>query len=326
MNRKLMLRRLLQAMLLVPVAWAAQQAHAQGYPSKPIRFIIPFAPGGTTDIVARLVGQKLTEVWGQTVVVESRPGANGILAAEATKAAAPDGHTMFMAVLSTHATNPFLYAKLSYDPIKDFTPVAGLASTGLVLVVHPSFPARTVPEFLAHLRANPGKVNYSAGTATIHMVGKLLESLARVEANAIPYKGTAPGLMAVAAAEVDFTFEPTITAVPQIKAGRVRALATGSGKRSLLLPELPTLAEAGVPGFDGYSWLTVVMPQGVPKERATSMQNEILRILELPDVKEKLLAGGLEPLPLNAEQVSELFRSEMAKWGKLIKQAGLKLE
>ena len=127
MNRKLMLRRLLQAMLLVPVAWAAQQAHAQGYPSKPIRFIIPFAPGGTTDIVARLVGQKLTEAWGQTVVVESRPGANGILAAEATKAAAPDGHTMFMAVLSTHATNPFLYAKLSYDPIKDFTPVAGIA-------------------------------------------------------------------------------------------------------------------------------------------------------------------------------------------------------
>ncbi len=326
MNRGRISSLWIRGLLGMFMALAGHAALAQGYPSKPIRFIIPFAPGGTTDIVARLVGQKLTEAWGQGVVVESRPGANGIIASEVTKNAAPDGHTMFMAVLSTHATNPFLYSKLPYDPIKDFTPVVGLSTTGLAVVVHPSVPAKTMPELLAYLRANPGKVNYSAGTATVHMVGELLKSLAHVDINAVPYKGTAPGLMAVVSGEVAFTFEPLITAIPQMKAGRVRALAVGSPKRSQLVPDLPTVAESGVPGFDGYSWLAIVMPAGVPKEIATKMQNEVLRILELPDVKEKMLAGGLEPMPLTGEQLSQLFKSEMAKWGKVIKQAGIKLD
>lgn len=310
------------ALLTSGAAWA----QAQGYPSRPIRFIIPFAPGGATDIMARLVGQKLTQAWGQPVVVESKPGANGIIASEAAKMAAADGHTIMLAVLSTHATNVSLYSKLPYDPVRDFTPVVMMAYTPLVLVVPAAAPLNSVKDLVDAAKAKPGTLNFSAGTATVHLTGELFKLVTGTEIGAVPYKGTAPGLAAVMSGEVSFTFEPTVTAVPQVKGGRVRALAVTSPQRSPLLPDVPTAQEAGLPTFEAYSWLGIVMPAGVGKDVATKMQNEVLRILELPDVKERMAAIGLDPLPMSGERFAAFMKTETDKWARTIKASGMKIE
>ena len=240
---------------------ALQPAWAQTYPSKPIRFIIPFAPGGATDIMARMVGQKLTEAWGQPV-----------------------------------------------------------------LVVPAAAPQNTVKDLVDAAKARPGGMNFSAGTATVHLAGELFKLVTGTDIAAVPYKGTTPGLMAVISGEVNFTFEPTVTAVPQVKGGRVRALAVTSPKRSPLLPAVPTTAEAGLPAFEAYSWLGIVMPAGVPKDVATKLQNEVLRILDLPDVKEKMAATGLDPLPMNGERFTAFIKTETDKWARTIKASGMKIE
>lgn len=305
---------------------ALQPARAQPYPSKPIRFIIPFAPGGATDIMARLVGQKLTEAWGQPVLVESKPGANGIIASEAAAKAAADGYTMMLAVLSTHATNVTLYSKLPYDPQRDFTPIAMMAYTPLVLVVPAGAPLSTVKDLVAQAKALPGRLNFSAGTATIHLTGELFKMVTDTDIVAVSYKGTVPGLMAVISGEVAFTFEPTVTAVPQVKGGRIRALAVTSPRRSPLLPDVPTAEEAGLPGFEAYSWLGIVMPAGVPRAVAAKMQDEVLRILSLADVKEKMAAMGLDPLPMTGERFGAFMKVETDKWARTIKASGMKIE
>ena len=306
---------------------APQAALAQlTYPSKPIRFIIPFAPGGATDIMARMIGQKLTEAWGQPVVVESKPGANGIIASEATAKAAPDGYTMLLAVLSTHATNVSLYSKLPYDPVRDFTPVVLMAYTPLVLVVPAASPFRSVKDLVDAAKAKPGQLNFSAGTATIHLTGELFKSVTGTDITAVPYKGTVPGLMAVMSGEVGFTFEPPVTALPQIKGGRVRALAVTSPQRSPLLPDVPTVQEAGVPSFEAYSWFGIMMPAGVPREITAKMESEVLRILTLPDIKEKLAASGLDLLPMTGERFAAFAKIETEKWAKTIKASGMKIE
>jgi tripartite-type tricarboxylate transporter receptor subunit TctC len=305
---------------------ALQPARAQPYPSKPIRFIIPFAPGGATDIMARLVGQKLTEAWGQPVLVESKPGANGIIASEAAAKAAADGYTMMLAVLSTHATNASLYSKLPYDPQRDFTPIAMMAYTPLVLIVPAGAPLSTVKDLVAQAKAKPGRLNFSAGTATIHLTGELFKAVTGSDIVAVPYKGTVPGLMAVISGEVAFTFEPTVTAVPQVKGGRIRALAVTSPRRSPLLPDVPTAEEAGLPGFEAYSWLGIVMPAGVPREVAAKMQDEVLRILAVADVQEKMAAMGLDPLPMTGERFGAFMKVETEKWARTIKASGMKIE
>lgn len=305
---------------------ALQPAQAQSFPSRPIRFIIPFAPGGATDIMARMIGQKLTDAWGQPVLVDSKPGANGIIASEAAAKAPPDGYTVMLAVLSTHATNVSLYSKLPYDPVRDFTPVVLMAYTPLVLVVPTAAPQKTVKDLVDSAKAKPGGLNFSAGTATVHLTGELFKLITGTDIAAVPYKGTVPGLMAVISGEVNFTFEPTVTAVPQVKGGRVRALAVTSPKRSPLLPDVPTTAEAGLPAFEAYSWLGIVMPAGVPKDVTTKMQNEVLRILELPDVKEKMAATGLDPLPMTGERFAAFMKTETDKWARTIKASGMKIE
>ena len=306
---------------------APQAALAQlTYPSKPIRFIIPFAPGGATDIMARMIGQKLTEAWGQPVVVESKPGANGIIASEATAKAAPDGYTMLLAVLSTHATNVSLYSKLPYDPVRDFTPVVLMAYTPLVLVVPAASPFRSVKDLVDAAKAKPGQLNFSAGTATIHLTGELFKSVTGTDITAVPYKGTVPGLMAVMSGEVGLTFEPPVTALPQIKGGRVRALAVTSPQRSPLLPDVPTVQEAGVPSFEAYSWFGIMMPAGVPRGITAKMESEVLRILTLPDIKEKLAASGLDLLPMTGERFAAFAKIETEKWAKTIKASGMKIE
>lgn len=305
---------------------ALNPAQAQGYPSKPIRFIIPFAPGGATDIMARLVGQKLTQAWGQPILVESKPGANGIIASEAAAKAAADGHTIMLAVLSTHATNVSLYSKLPYDPVRDFTPVVMMAYTPLVLVVPTAAPLKSVKDLVDAAKAKPGALNFSAGTATVHLTGELFKLVTGTDIVAVPYKGTVPGLTAVISGEVGFTFEPTVTAVPQVKGGRVRALAITSPQRSPLLPDVPTAQEAGLPAFEAYSWLGIVMPAGVAKEVATKMQDEVLRILETPEVMEKMAAMGLDPLPMNGERFAVFMKAETDKWARAIKASGMKIE
>lgn len=305
---------------------ALNPAQAQSYPSKPIRFIIPFAPGGATDIMARLVGQKLTEAWGQPVLVESKPGANGLIASEAAANAAADGYTIMLAVLSTHATNTSLYSKLPYDPVRDFTPVVMMAYTPLVLVVPAAGPLKSVKDLVDAAKAKPGALNFSAGTATIHLTGELFKLVTGTDIVAVPYKGTVPGLTAVISGEVGLTFEPPVTAVPQVKAGRVRALAVTSPQRSPLLPDVPTAQEAGLPAFEAYSWLGIVMPAGVAKDVASKMQDEVLRILDLPEVKEKMAAMGLDPLPMNGERFAAFMKSETDKWARTIKASGMKIE
>ncbi len=305
---------------------ALQPARAQGFPSRPIRFIIPFAPGGATDIMARMIGQKLTDAWGQPVLVDSKPGANGIIASEATAKAPPDGYTIMLAVLSTHATNVSLYRALPYDPVRDFTPVVLMAYTPLVLVVPAAAPQKTVKDLIDSAKAKPGGLNFSAGTATVQITGELFKLVTGTDIAAVPYKGTVPGLVAVISGEVNFTFEPTVTALPQVKGGRVRALAVTSPKRSPLLPDVPTTAEAGLPAFEAYSWLGIVMPAGVPKDVATKMQNEVLRILDLPDVKEKMAATGLDPLPMTGERFAVFMKTETDKWARTIKASGMKIE
>ena len=303
-------------------------AQAQAWPAKPIKWVVPFAPGGTTDILARTVGEKLTLALGPPVIVENKPGAGGGVGADFTAKAAPDGYTIMGGTISTHAINASLYDKLPYDPVKDFVPITLLARVPNMLVVNPAIPAKNVPELIALLKANPNKFTFaSSGNGTSqHLSGELFKTMAGVEMQHIPYKGSPPALQDVVGGQVTMTFDNITTALPLVKAGRLRALAVTTATRSAVAPEVPTLAESALPGFEVGSWQGVFAPAGTPSAIVKRLNTEIVKILNLPDVKEKLAGLGAEPVGNTSEEFGALVKSEVVKWADVVKKSGAKVD
>jgi tripartite-type tricarboxylate transporter receptor subunit TctC len=312
------------ASLALVAAWAS----AQTYPAKPIRIVVPFPPGGATDILARDVAQKLSEAWGQQVIVDNRPGAGGNIGSELVAHSAPDGYTLEMGTVGTHAINASLYAKMPYDHVKDFAPVILVAGVPNVLVVNPAVPANSVAELIAYAKANPGKLNFaSSGNGTsIHLSGELFKVMAGVQMTHIPYKGSAPAMQDLLGGQVQLMFDNLPPSLPQIKAGKVRALAVTSLTRAPALPDVPTVAEAGLPGFEASSWFGILAPAGTPPAIVARLNAEIAKWLATPEAKEKLSKQGANAAGGTPEDFAKHIAAETAKWAKVVKDSGAKID
>ena len=301
-------------------------AHAQTYPGKPIRVIVPFAPGGSTDILARMVGQKLTEAWGQQVIVENRPGGGTVIGTDLVAKSAPDGYTLVMTSTST-ATAPSLVRKLPYDTLRDLAPVIRLVSTPNALVVHPSVPARSVRELIALARLRPDQIAFGSGgngTST-HLGGEILRLMAGVRMVHVPYKGAAPSLTALMSGEISWLFGAILPTLPHIQSGRLRAIAVSSARRTSALPDVPPVADT-LPGFDTSPWTGVAAPGATPKDVIARLNQEIARGFNAPDIRDRLTREGNDIVANTPEQFEAFFRVEMEKWARVIKEAGIKLE
>ena len=308
------------------LAAAASPALAQSaFPSKPLRVLIGFVPGGFTDLAGRMVAQGLSEAFGQQVIAENRPGANGGIAAELTARAAPDGYTVYMASPG-HTTNPILQSKTQYDPVKDFTPLSLFADIPNVLVVHPSVPSKTLKEFLALARARPVYLTQaSSGIGSPgHLSGELLQMMAGVKFTHVPYKGSGAALTDLLGGHVDISFPTTAAALQYVAAGRLRGLGITSPKRSQAYPDVPTLAEAGVPGFEVMGWYGVIGPARLPREIAATLSNELMRLAKKSETRARLLKAGADPVGNSAEEFAAFIASDHAKWSKVIKAANIK--
>ena len=312
-------------LIFVLICGAATGALAQGYPSKPIHIVVGFPPGGGNDIIARLLGVKMQESWGQSVVIDNKPGANSIIASEFVAKSAPDGYTLLVNATGGMSVNPVLYAKLPYDSLKDFVPISMVGSFPLVLVVNPAVPANSLSELIAYAKANPGKLNYSAGSTAFQVASEMFKQMTGTDIKHIPYKGSVQSISAVMAGDVQMTIVDSPPLVPQLKSGRVRALAVTTAKRAAALPDLPTIAES-VPGYEMALWIGVFAPAGTPGEIASKLNAEVVRIVRLPDVREKLDGMGVEPLGNTSEQVAEWIRREIAKFGPVVKAANIKAD
>jgi tripartite-type tricarboxylate transporter receptor subunit TctC len=301
---------------------------AQEFPVRPIRIIVPSTAGGSVDTLARLVGARLSERWGQQVVVDNRSGAGGIIAGEITAKAPADGYTLIMATIAAMATNVSLAKKLPYDPVHDFAPVTLVASQQLVLLVHPSVAATSVQELIQLAKAKPGQLTFaSAGNGSGgHLSGELLKILAGVQITHVPYKGIAPALVDVISGQVTMTFASIISGLPHVKSGKTRALAVTGAHRSPAAPELPTMIEAGVRGYESSTWYGLLAPAATPRTVVVKLNREVVAIVNLPEVKSHLLAEGAEPVGNTPEQFGDFIKSEIAKWGKVIRTAGLRTE
>ncbi len=314
----------LAALAILTVASTA--ALAQGYPSRPIRIVVGFPPGGGNDIIARLVGAKMQEAWRQAVVIENKPGANSIIAAEFVAKAAPDGYTLLVNATGGMSINPVIYAQLPYDSLKDFVPISMVGVFPLVLVVHPSVPARSVRELVAYAKANPGKLNYSAGSTSFEVATEMFKQMTGTDIRHIPYKGSAASINAVLAGDVQMTIVDTPPLVPHVKSGRVRALAVTSAKRAASMPDLPTLAEAGVRGYDMALWIGLFAPAGTAPDVTSKLTAEVARVVRLPDVRQRLVDMGVEPLGNTSREMADWIKKEIARFGPVVKAAGIKAE
>jgi len=296
------------------------------YPAKPIRFIVGFTPGGTSDVVARLLSAKLAETWTQPLVVDNRPGAGGNLAVEIVARSAPDGYTLLCAS-SSFSIIPSLIRELSYNPLKDFAPVTLMTSAPYLLVLHPAVPAQSVKELIVLAKAQPGKLNYASAGAgsTLHLAGELFKSLAGVDIVHVPYKG-ATGITDLIAGAVQLSFAGVPQTLPHVKAGRLKALAVTTARRATVVPDLPTIAEAGVPGYDVDPWYGVIAPAGAPRAIIEQLNGAFARALNAPDVKEKFMLQGLEPRASTPAEFSGLIEKEIAKWSKVVRDAGIKAD
>ena len=310
------------------IAGISGVAVAQGYPNKPVRLIVPQSPGGGADILARAVAAKLSETWGHQVVVENRAGAAGIIGTEAAAKATPDGYTLLMGAIGANGINPGLYPNLPYDSRKDFAPVTMVASAPLLVVVHPSVPLNSTKELIAFAKSQPGKINFASagsGNAT-HLAGELFKTMANVDITHVPYKGATPAETDLIGGQVQLMFSSILSALPHVKAGRMKALAVTSLRRSSLAPELPTVAESGLPGYEMNPWYGVFAPAGTPRPVIDKIHRDIVRILQLPDVKERFAALGAEPVGNTPEQFGAFVDAEITKWSKVIKDSGAKAE
>ncbi|HEY0823383.1 MAG TPA: tripartite tricarboxylate transporter substrate binding protein [Ramlibacter sp.] len=299
-------------------------AHAQAYPSKPITIVVPFAAGGTTDILARVIGQALNKELGQSVVVDNRAGAGGNIGAQFAAKAVPDGYTLFMGTVGTHAINQSLYKKLTFDPVKDFAPLTRVAMVPNLLVANPGKPYKNVKELIAYAKANPGRVNFgsSGSGSSIHLSGELFNALAKVDMVHVPYKGSAPAVTDLVGGQIDVMFDNMPSAIQHVRSGRLRALAVTTAKRSPELPQVPTIAEAGVPGYEATSWFGMFAPAGTPAPVVSRLNAALVKVLADPEVKKKLAEQGAEPYAEKPEQFAEFIRKEAAKWSKVVKESG----
>ena len=301
---------------------------AQSYPTKPIRLVVPFPAGGTTDVLARAAAQKLTETLGQPVVVDTRPGAGGNIGAELVAKSPPDGYTLLMGTVGTHAINPSLYPKMPYDHVRDFVPVILVAGVPNVLVINPALPVNSVQELIAYAKANPGKLNFaSSGNGTsIHLSGELFKTMAGVQITHVPYKGSAPALQDLVGGQVQLMFDNLPSALALIKGGRLKALAVTSKERAPALPDVPTMAESGLPGFEASSWFGLLAPAGTPQPVVAKLNAEIAKWLASPEAKEKLLAQGANAAGGTPEDFTRHIAAETAKWQKVVKESGAKVD
>jgi tripartite-type tricarboxylate transporter receptor subunit TctC len=314
-------------LVLFAVLAAAASAEAQQWPSKPIRMIVNFPPGGAADQIARSVAPPLGEALGQPVVVENRPGANGNIGAELVAKSPPDGYTLLMSSGGAFSVNPHLYAKLPFDPLKDLEPIAAAARILVFLVVKPELPAKTVEEFVALARASPGRLSYgSPGSGSSpHIAGEMFKRAAKIDVVHVPYKGAAPALTDLLGGQLDFMFDPGI-GLGQVRAGKLRLLAVGSPKRSPLFPDVPTVAEAGMVGFDADSWFGFYAPAGLPADIAVRLNREINRALQTQAVRDRITGIGGEPVAMSAAEFVEVQRKDRERFGTVIREAGIKID
>ena len=303
-------------------------AQAQTWPSKPIKYIVPFAAGGTTDILARTISDKLSIALGQPVIVENKPGAGGGVGAAETAKAPPDGYTIMGGTISTHAINATLYSNLPYDPVKDFVAITLIARVPNMLVINNDIPAKDVAELIKLMKASPGKWNFaSSGNGTSqHLSGELFKGMAGVDMQHIPYKGSPPALSDVMGGQVSMTFDNITTAWTLAKGGKLRALAVTTAKRSPIAPDVPTLGESGLPGYEIGSWQGVFAPAGTPPDIVKRLNAEIVKIINLPDVQKKLLDLGAEPVANSSEEFTAFVKIEVVKWGEVVKKSGAKVD
>ena len=324
-----MLRWTERAALAALFACAAGVAAAQAnYPAKAIRYVVPFPAGGPLDIVARAIGQDLNKAWNQPVIIDNRPGAGGNIGADLVAKAPPDGYTILMGAVSTHAINVTLYSKLPYDPLKDFAPVTLITSVPNVLVVHPSLPAKSVKDLIALAKARPGQLNFASGStgSAGHLAGELFNSLAGVQMTHIPYKGAAPAVIDLIAGHVSLMFDNLASALPNIKAARVRALAVTTLKRSPLLPALPTINESGLRGFDVSTWFGIFAPAGTPPEIVNKLNSEVVRVLHTPEMLARLALLGAEPVGNKPDEFAAFIKTEIPKYAKVVRASGAKAD
>ena len=298
------------------------------YPVRPVRFIVPFAPGGSTDTLARTLAQRLSDALGQQVVVDNRAGGNGNIGTELVARAAPDGHSIVLGYIANLGIGPSLYAKLPFDPVKDFAPITLLAVAPNILVAHPSVPVKSVRELVAYAKANPQKVNYaSAAVASLgHLAGELLNSSAGIQMQHVPYKGSGQAVIDLLAGQVQIMFSGMSSVMPHIKAAKLRPLAVTGARRSAAAPEVPTIAESGYPGFEASAWYSVMAPAGTPRSVVMRLNSEILRALKVPEVKERLENVGFEIVGSSPDECATYIRSEIVKWAKVVKASGIKAE
>ena len=296
---------------------------AQAFPDKPIRFILPYPPGGATDIIARIFTTKLAEAWGQQVIIDHRGGGASIVGTELAAKAAPDGYTMLMGTFG-FAITPILHKKLPYDIVRDFTPVGLMANGLLVLVVHPGLPVQSVKDLIAYAKSRPGQLNYGStgGGSGSNMAALLFQSMTVVRMTGVPYNGAGPSLVALLGGELNLIFSNILPTTPHVKAGKLRALGVSSIKRSIALPDIPTIAEAGVAGFETLNWYSVLVPRGTPQPIVSQLNGGIVRAAQSPEVREQLVAQGLEPASSSPQDLARYIAAEIAKWSRVVRETG----
>jgi tripartite-type tricarboxylate transporter receptor subunit TctC len=322
------MRRLLAPILIATLILCAGSASAQSYPSRPVKMIVAFPPGGATDIVARLVSQKLTEMWGHQVLVDNRAGASGTIGTDVAAKSPADGYTMLLGTMGNLTANPALYHNLTFDVARDLAPVTLVVAVNFVMVTHPSFPPKTVRELIALAKERPGQINYASSGAggAPHLGAELFKGMAGVNLQHIPYKGSGPSFTDLLGGQVSLTIDSLAQALPYIKTGRLRALAVTGAKRASMLPEVPTMAEAGVPGYELTNWFGLVVPAGTPRDIVTRINADVVKILKMPDVRERLFGMATEPVGNTPEEFGAFMKSETAKWARVIKEAGITAE
>jgi len=299
---------------------------AANFPSKPVRFIAPFPPGGSTDTLARLVSMRLSEMWGQQVVVENRGGAGGTIGVEMAARAAPDGYTIVMGHVGTFGFNPTLYPKLPYDAIKDFAPITVLATVPNGMAVHPSLPVKTARDFVALAKAKPGELLYASGGSgsASHLAGEYFRLLTKIDMVHVPYKGTGPAMISMISGQTTMTITGMVALMPHVKSGRLKLLGVATMKRLAILPDVPTINDSGVPGYDANQWYGVLTQAAVPRDIVAKLNADMVKVLARTDVKDRLAADGAEPVANTPEQFSALIKSEIVRWAPVVKASGAK--